>query len=87
MLDADPEIDRKRTKEIISVNKAQFESDLNEMIQEKYKTVNITYEIIRLCAKQIQETSKYRDAPSVQKLQFSNDYIKKYTKKHFFRNY
>ena len=82
MLDADPELDGKNTKHVISVNRAQFEADLHEMIKEKYKSVNITYEVIRLCAKQLQETSKYRDAPIIQKLQFCNDYITQYMKKH-----
>ena len=82
----DPELNVKKSKYVRKVLSAKFEADLVQMVDEKYKKMNITHEIIRLCGQEIQKRNEYRDDPAVQKMKFNNAYITKFMVKHDLRH-
>ena len=48
----DPELNVKKMKHFKKVMNTTFEADLVRLIDEKYKRMNISHEIIRLCAQE-----------------------------------
>ena len=61
----------KKSKFVKNGLKSKFEADLVIMIDEKYKRLNITHEIIRLCCEEIQKRDEYREDAAVQKMKFN----------------
>ena len=64
----------------------QFQSDLAEKVTQISTTTNITYEIISLAGKDIQNQPKYAEDKSVQKIKFSNTFINNFLQRHGFRS-
>ena len=58
----------KKSKFVKNGLKSKFEADLVIMIDEKYKRLNITHEIIRLCCEEIQKRDEYREDAAIQNL-------------------
>ena len=79
---ADSEQKLKTAKTTRSVTKARFETDLAFILEEKNKTMNVTYETVRLTGKDLQNQPEYADCAEVQSLKFSNSFVTSFLKTH-----
>ena len=82
----DPELNVKKMKHFKKVMNTTFEADLVRLIDEKYKRMNISHEIIRLCAQVIQKRPEYLEDSKIQSLKFSPTYITAFMKTHGLRH-
>ena len=56
-----PNLKDQKVKHLRLAIKFGFQIELEAILEEKYFSMNISYEIIRLAAQQLQETAKYED--------------------------
>ena len=82
----DPELNVKKMKHSKKIMNTIFEADLVRLIDEKYKRMNISHEIIRLCAQEIQKRPEYLEDSKIQSLKFSPTYITAFMKTHGLRH-
>ena len=60
MIGNDPELNVTKMKHFKKIMNTIFEADLVRLIDEKYKRMNVSHEIIRLCAQKFKNDRSYR---------------------------
>ena len=85
ILKAAPDLEVKKAKHLKLTTKYEFEKDLDAMLEVKYRSMNISYEIIKLAAEELQKTNKYEGIQEVQSLKFSCNWISAFAERNKIR--
>ena len=73
-MNASPDLEVKKAKHLKIATKFEFETELEAILELKYSSMNISYEIIKLTAKELQK-AKYEGIKEVESLKFSDKWI------------
>ena len=82
---AAPVLDVKKAKSLRSATKFEFETELEAILDSKYRLMNISYEIIGLAAQDLQKAAKYQGIEEVQSLKFSDNWLTAFSRRNKIR--
>ena len=85
ILKAAPDLDAKKTISLRSATRFEFETELEAVLESKYRMMNITYEIIQLAGQELQKAAKYQGIEEVESLKFSDNWITAFSRRNKIR--
>ena len=85
ILKAAPDLDVKKTISLGSATRFEFETELEAVLESKYRMMNITYEIIQLAGQELQKAAKYQGIEEVESLKSSDNWISAFSRRNKIR--